>query len=917
MNKYNKASILSACSIAALLSACGGSGSEGLNSNSPELGAALSTTELDAPVLFDWSSDKEVTLALSLHDANGEPAAKMRVSVYEMPQAAALDGNREPTDAELQQVAEIYTGYTDGNGQVSATVSVAAHALATQNVFVKTKLIGVPATAVIPIDESSLEGPLASWTFGPPSIATQMPSAIDPSDIGGEFLFDGQLRSASKADYFLQPFNQHYHWYYGHLPRAQWGAKCNVETDTAGTACRSTINKSEWVLLSNIIQEGNEPKGKYVNASQKLNSLVFNQKAKVTATFLQESAGYQNSFGFFEYNSEAVPSNEDELDTATILFPNTSYQGSGGYMRSGDSVSLGEFDPESGNDALGFYLAPNGWLHNKGQGLAGQHFYSIDALNPEEDKSDARHMLLIAKDEVDTTTNTRRLWVAFEDIRFDTGSSDRDYNDLIIQLDVYPANAIVNADLIPNLSEADNTAIDADADGILAVDDIDDNDAERAYVRYYPAEKGWATLLAEDNWPVLGDFDMNDMVVRYKVKEVLDSKKRIKDISIKYILEARGAAFHNGFAVSFGDNVFADNIETALLNNEPVAPLSDPASLAYVIFGDAWTYADRGENGCWTFNTVSDCQHKNTSEFSLELSFNNAVEQSNLQTPPYNPFLMAHKVEEGTAGYTRFHSDNAAMYTENGEVRDIEIHMPNHVPTQGQDVSMFGMGDDASNGVDRFYVSKTNLPWVLNVPYQIYYPEEYIDISMAYPDFPDWVASGGKKSRDWYLEPADKFLIYDVSGANSDDSDADGSNEENTTVPLPTSENLSLQAKSDGRSLKAGSSYSHVHDGSLETMWEPQYNGGRVSLLWPDQGAVLNKVVIREAAGLEGAVRDWRLVDHYTGYELARGTGLNNAAAGIALIQFEKREIRKLNFVVDNTNDNRAFAITEFETYLE
>jgi len=531
MKNNNNITTLAACSLAVLLSACGGSGSsDAPDNNQPNLGAAsgssvintpISTSEIDVPVNFDWSSDKQVSLNLVLHDVNGQLAPNTRVSVYEMPQAAASDNNREPTDMELQQVAQIFTGYSDSDGRISATVSVAAHALSTQNVYVKTKLLGVSATAVVPVDETSFEGPQAQWTFGPPGVATEIANGIDPFELGGDFIF--QNRSTSTAKYLLEPFYSHYHSYYGHIPRAQWGAQCNIQSDPVGTACRSTLDKSEFEQLANIIQEGNKPADKYLNAPQELSSLVFNKKAKVTVSFLQESAGYSNTLGFFKYNSEATPTDPETLDSATILFPNTSYRGSGGYMQSGDSIALGEIDPANGDDAVGFYLAANGWHHNRGQGTSGQYFYSLDALNPEEDKRDAKHMLLIAKEEINAANNTRRLWLAIEDVRFDTGSSDRDYNDLIVQLDVYPADALVNADLIPDLSDFDNTAVDADNDGVLAVDDHDDNDAERAFVRYYPAEKGWATLLAEDNWPVIGDFDMNDMVVRYKVREVIDA----------------------------------------------------------------------------------------------------------------------------------------------------------------------------------------------------------------------------------------------------------------------------------------------------------------------------------------------------------------------------------------------------------
>ena len=112
-------------------------------------------------------------------------------------------------------------------------------------------------------------------------------------------------------------------------------------------------------------------------------------------------------------------------------------------------------------------------------------------------------------------------------------------------------------------------------------------------------------------------------------------------------------------------------------------------------------------------------------------------------------------------GYTRSNAVNSELYADNGEVKDIEIHLPNHKPTQGQDVTMFGTGVDASNGVDRFYVSQSNLPWIIDIPDTVNYPEEYSDISIAYPAFASWVTSGGTEFLDWYRNPAtDLSKIY-------------------------------------------------------------------------------------------------------------------------------------------------------------
>ncbi len=455
MRKLQPKRLTTACSVLVLLSACGGSGSDGENANQPLIGAASepaqNTAELRAPDSFNWSADTEVDLSLVLHDAEGNLAPNVRVTVYEMPQAATEE-SREPTDEELLSVSKLYTGYSDANGRIDAPVQASGHAVSTGNVYVKTKLAGVSSTAVVPISDAKTDNPSAEWVFGPADIATPQFDLFNPYDLGAGDRFENSFmqRSAKDGNYFLEPFSSYYHSYYGAIPGAWSGGTCDVVNDPAGKLCRSTLVKSEYERIGEIIQEGTTAPEKYLQAPSHLSNLIFNKPANVTFSFLQESAGYQNTFGFFTYNSNAEPTDPDTLDSARILFPNTSYRGSGGYMYSGDSISTGEIDPADGDNAIGFFVAADGWSNNRGQGYDGQHFYSIDNLNPEDDKADAKHMLLIANEEINTAANTRRLWVAIEDIRLDSGTSDRDYNDLVIQLDVYPADALVYGDYIPD-----------------------------------------------------------------------------------------------------------------------------------------------------------------------------------------------------------------------------------------------------------------------------------------------------------------------------------------------------------------------------------------------------------------------------------------------------------------------------------
>lgn len=80
-------------------------------------------------------------------------------------------------------------------------------------------------------------------------------------------------------------------------------------------------------------------------------------------------------------------------------------------------------------------------------------------------------------------------------------------------------------------------------------DDEDDypNDPERAYDVYYPNEDTYGTLAFEDNWPGLGDYDFNDLILDYNFQEVLNADNEVVDIYGKYSVRVVGASYVNGF----------------------------------------------------------------------------------------------------------------------------------------------------------------------------------------------------------------------------------------------------------------------------------------------------------------------------------------------------------------------------------
>jgi LruC domain-containing protein len=100
------------------------------------------------------------------------------------------------------------------------------------------------------------------------------------------------------------------------------------------------------------------------------------------------------------------------------------------------------------------------------------------------------------------------------------------------------------------------------------------------------------------------------------------------------------------------------------------------------------------------------------------------------------------------------------------QTRGHEVHLPNYVPTDLVDPTLFGLDDDVSDptgGV--YYKTANNLPWAINIYEQFDYPVEKQDIINVHLKFADWATSGGSAFSDWYKdEPGyrNESLIYPV-----------------------------------------------------------------------------------------------------------------------------------------------------------
>lgn len=480
-------------------------------------------------------------------------------------------------------------------------------------------------------------------------------------------------------------------------------------------------------FLNNVygmLPESTEVNPAYVAADTKSN-IAFDDDAAThataTVTFLNEGAGYRNSLGYFVYDTANPPATKDDIAAHTIIFPNAS-KPSAGTMSQGDTVELG-IQLFSGQ-SLGFFVVPNGWGYGgsgstiQSDGPWGQPFYSLAHLNPEP-ASIRRHNVVF----VDPANEL--LVIGFDDQYISQG--DKDYNDILFTVKISPFYAIdgVNPD----------GSIDS---GYIPLEE-ETQSRTSTTTSYYPSQNGFATLMFEDNWPKKGDYDFNDLVVRYRLKRTLNSQSDLLRLEGTYQVQAKGASFHNGFALRL-PGVAASSIGSAALtrNGSPVSHqvVESPTGEAVLIISP--DISVDVTSSCEMFRTLVNCTESINTEFQLDVTMSTPAPVSTVGLPPYDPFIFA--VD------SLYHGDIFGS----PPGRQWELHLKQFSGTSLFNNGFFGMADDSSGG-SNFFVSGNKMPWAINITEQWDHPAEYQDISHAYPDFAKWVEADGFSNTDWYL----------------------------------------------------------------------------------------------------------------------------------------------------------------------
>lgn len=443
--------------------------------------------------------------------------------------------------------------------------------------------------------------------------------------------------------------------------------------------------------------------------------ILLSDSAEVWLTFLHEGAGYRNSFGYYVLRPGENASSASSLDKR-VLFPNASLRGSGGSLVAGDKIRLGSFPRGT---RIGFFVVADGWNGSRVDTSGAKPvYYSRSALNPEADESKRQHMAMLLHQ------GTGKVAMGFEDLNRSSTDCDNDFNDVMFTVSWNPFVAVSPDQFVPLPGRTDS-----DKDGIA--DNVDEYPADptRAFTRWFPAQGSWGTLAFEDLWPRTGDYDFNDMVVRYRVKETRSSNLSVRDIDYVALPMAAGASLRSGLAVKIG--VLASMPESVRVGSGSTQRGgmfrrngSTGESVLHLTRDFLGSF--QGESG-GLVNTISSNPRLSADTIRARVVFRSAVD---LAEPPYDPYLY------WSADTTH------------------EIHLPDKAGTASMKRSLLRTKQDRSDTAKgTWYRDSTRLPWGLNLSEEWRWPLEGTTILAAYPSFANWVKSSGRSDLDWYARP--------------------------------------------------------------------------------------------------------------------------------------------------------------------
>jgi LruC domain-containing protein len=625
-----------------------------------------------APDGFNFSTFKSVNISVRLLSNINEPIKSTVVNI------------KSPTSGEI-----LLKGLTDGDGYFKSSVNIPA--------YIETLLINPNNPGLTQNVRGLIVNNAMSVVIGGTSVLSG--DAIKSSSAKAKILYNGN------STVFATTYT-----YMGTLDNS--GRPLSYLEPQKGTVSANLLSYLAAALPNQQDVRVHHPQFVSDNATEHLNIV---QLSDVWITFVAEGAGNLNSIGYYTYQTNNPPATAAEITEVKLLFPNASSVGDGGTLQAGDKVHLGQFPAGT---SIGFVLFWWGWQGGNIVHVNNPKFYSDSKFNPESSALQSHTVLL-------NYVNENQFIIGFEDVNRTDAGCDHDFNDVILYATSNPVTAISTTGV-----STMGPATDTDGDGVYDNNDEFPSDPTKAYTSYYPSKNTWGTLAFEDNWPAKGDYDMNDVVVKYQYSYVHNASNKVVDMSGNYVLENAMASYTNGFGVQlpFAPGVVSNITGQRLTDN-------------YITFNANGTESGQSKAVIIPFENHKTVLANNAAlgggakdTVKVKINFTSPVAVSSITGAPYNPFLISDR-KRGT-----------------------EIHLSGYVPTDKADLNLFGSNHDDSNpATNKYYLSSQNWPWALNFLEAFSYPKEGAAINEAYLHFGEWATAGGTIFTDWYKNTANGY----------------------------------------------------------------------------------------------------------------------------------------------------------------
>lgn len=407
---------------------------------------------------------------------------------------------------------------------------------------------------------------------------------------------------------------------------------------------------------------------------------LYEEAAKVTLSYLGGETAAKSVLAYYCYHKDATLKDiKKAAQNACVIFPNAHGSVLGYY--SGVTMKLKYIDPDGnitdGNfpkdTKIGFMVWNNGWT---GQAFKYNVFYSTKALNNSNISYTAT---LGIKDKKGEEYNV----ISFEDWPY---AGSLDYNDVVFVITSDPAESIV----VPPAPEP----------------------TPETYTETYQGLLGF-----EDCWPSQGDYDMNDVVIKYYSNITCNDKNEIVSVIDKFTLVWSGANLRNGFGYELPYNMEGKTIKftgQGSISGNVVTLFDDAKKELDVesIPGQDMPSAQPQEVS-YTVTTI----------FDIPQSKEGII-------PPYNPFITVNK-------------------------SNTEVHLTNYKPTE-KATNLFPSEADISDGVTTWYVCEDGFPFAIHMDARqdqslmlLNLKPETIRIDKTYPGFAEWVKTRDPKVKWW------------------------------------------------------------------------------------------------------------------------------------------------------------------------